>query len=433
MSAIELESPRTVCLAYARGCPRSAIDLGHLHSYFVANGWRIKGHIQDAEFVVVSTCGFDTYNEKESMRLLSVAEKKRAPGSTLIVVGCLAGINPSLILDHFDATVISPKDLDRLDDITNTNVKLMDVPDLTYTLPVVSAGRYCFKHSERIVKARRLEKFIEDKKPFVRSIFKTFGIERIAVTALHHIKHGLSPKNRRLLEPVGNVCDIMVARGCLGECAYCAIRFAAGPLKSKPLQTIFTQFDNALAQRFRHFRIIAGDVGPYGQDIGTDVYELFRGFFCRSAKFKLTIRSINPKYLIHYSEELTQLFIENVQKINYLSVPIQSGSERIVELMKRQHSVSQIKQCLVGLKRKRPELTLDTQVLVGFPTETRSDFADTLQLLRDVKFDRIIVYRYSDRPNTPASNMQGKVSEEIIMARISQLQNEFSLTAIVDL
>lgn len=433
MLKIRKVKPLTACLAFALGCPRSAIDLAQLYAYLVANGWRVKRRIQDADLVVVSTCGFEKDCEKESMRLLSFMDKKRKKSSIFVVVGCLAGINPSLILNHFDAIVIPPKDLDMFDGIIDARIKQVDVPDLTYTDPIFCTARSCFRYSERDGKAGRFKAIVKDTKPIVRSALRSLGLERATLSVYHQIKHSLVNKGRAVVEPTGNYCDIRVARGCLGKCSYCAIRFAAGPLYSKPLKTILAEFDHALGKNFRHFRIIAGDVGPYGQDIGTNVCELFRMFFQRKEKFKLTVRSINPEWFIRYFEELAYLFAENGEKINYLSFPIQSGNDRILALMQRQHKASQAKECLLALREKCPEIILDTQVMVGFPSETDSDFADTLQFLRDVNFDRLLIYPYADRPHTEASKMPGKISEVAIQNRISQLQKEFPLKTSVGL
>jgi tRNA A37 methylthiotransferase MiaB len=433
MLKIKGEKQPTVCLAFALGCPRSGIDLAQLYAYFVANGWRVKRRIQDADLVVIFTCGFEKDTERESMRLLSFADKKRKESSTLIVVGCLAGINPSLILSKFDAIVIPPKALDRFDDIIDARIKQADVPDLTYVDPIYRAAWSCFGYSERNEKAGRLKSIMEDAKPFVHSTLRSLGLERTTLSVYHQVKHSLGNKAQSLVEPVRNRCDIRVASGCLGECSYCAIRFAVGPLRSKPLETILAEFDHALGNSFRHFRIIAGDVGPYGQDIGTDICELFRKFFQRREEFKLTVRSINPKWFIRHFEELACLFADNREKINYLSIPVQSGNDRILELMQRQHKASRAKDCLLALREKCPDITLDTQVIVGFPSETDRDFADTLQFLKEVNFDRLLIYPYADRPHTAASKMQAKVSGEVIQDRISQLRRKFPLKTSVGL
>jgi tRNA A37 methylthiotransferase MiaB len=188
---------------------------------------------------------------------------------------------------------------------------------------------------------------------------------------------------------------------------------------------VLREFRTALGKAFREFQLVAGDTGAYGQDIGSNVVGLLRAMFAQEGKFRLTIMDFNPEWLIAYSDQLIALFAEQTHKMRFISIPIQSGSDRILRLMRRRYTASQATECLCGLKEDCPEMCLNTHVMVGFPTETDEDFDRTIQLLRRVRFDRIEIFRYCDRPNTATSLMNDKVSRETIEGRVSRLRNEF--------
>jgi tRNA A37 methylthiotransferase MiaB len=406
------------------------MDVGMLFSYFKANGWSIKRRIQDADLVLVATCGYDNYNEEHSIRLLLLADKKRKRGSKLVVIGCLAGINEPLIQGGFEAETMPPVELERLDETIGAKVKLREVQDANNMDPYFRKSWRCFGYSERHGKAGRLKSAAMDIEARLQGalMYLGAGVEEAVLSAAQRTKQALKRGGRSSLEPVGRVATVRVAYGCDGECSYCAIPFAAGKLCSKPLEQVLSEFDGCLDKGYRKFRIIAGDIGPYGQDTGTNVVELFKGLFEREERFRLAVRSINPEWLIAYAEGLTELFKRNSERMYYITTAVQSGSERILKLMRRKYGAAEVKQCLCRLREECPGLRLRTHVMAGFPTETEEDFEDTVELLREVKFDEIVMFSYADRPKTKAREMGDKVAGETIKERISKLQREFPLT-----
>jgi tRNA A37 methylthiotransferase MiaB len=401
---------KSVCIAFAAGCHRSEMSTAMLFAYFEANGWEIKEWFQDVDIVLVSTCGVDLRSEEHSMRLLSIVDKKRKADSTLVVCGCLAGINQSRIQKDFDVVTISPIEMGKLDEVINAKVKLQDVRDINYIDPYIDRARHSFGFFER----------------YLRSTLESFGrgdsalIKRKVQEKIH--------KGSSRLEFSKGVFSIKVSYGCLEECSYCAIRFAEGSLRSKPLERILEEFDTGLNEGYENFRIIGTDVGAYGQDVGMNVADLSRKLFERENKFNLELSDLHPKWFIAYSKELIELFVENNQRIHLVIVPIQSGSESLLKLMKRDHTISEAQECLCELRKACPEIKLATHALVGFPSETDSDFEATIEFLKKVNFDRIDIYGYGDRPNTLASQMENKVSEETIKSRICRLREEFPQT-----
>ena len=121
--------------------------------------------------------------------------------------------------------------------------------------------------------------------------------------------------------------------------------------------------------------------------------------------------------LIRYFDELLPLIENNHKKINFICVPLQSGSDRILRLMKRPYNIKQVENCLSALKIALKNGELRTHIMVGFPGETKEDFQKTMQLIKKIRFDGMGVFTYSDRPNTEASKMKNKIPERIKLYR----------------
>ena len=231
----------------------------------------------------------------------------------------------------------------------------------------------------------------------------------------------------RHLEPAGNVFHLRVAAGCMGVCSYCAIRLAAGPLRSKPLQGILDEFDEGLRQGHKEFNIIAGDIACYGQDIGLTVVDLFEGFFARQGDFRLTLLDLGPEWGVKYTEALTRLFVANSARIRLVVFPVQSGCDRILEKMERGYSAETALAFMERLHHANPPIQTATHVMAGFPGETEADFEETLAFLRKARFNRVDVYRYNDRPGTEAIHMDEKISEQVQAQRLARIEQEFGI------
>jgi threonylcarbamoyladenosine tRNA methylthiotransferase CDKAL1 len=387
---------QTVCIAFARGCPRNEMDTALLTRYFELNDWAPARDFESADLIVVATCGFDEGNRRESLRLLGLADKRRKEGSRLLVVGCLPGIEPEAIHDRFDAVAICSSAINQLDEIIQARVKLCDVAPVNDIASAIATAKNRWGFLER--------------HPTVKDIRESVS--------------------RRLRQRRGSTTAdatyfIRIARGCAEECTYCAIRFATGLLRSKAPEAILAEFDAGLEQGYRRFELIADDIGPYGQDIGTDCVELLKSLFDRPEDFQLVLTDVNPRYMIRYESRIIDLLQANCRRVHLLRVPVQSGSDHILEQMLRKYTSGQVVNCLMHLRRAAPTIPLDTHVLVGFPGETDQDFEQTLDLLRAIRFDSIQVYHYADRPKTLASTMAGKVPERVIDKRIRTLLREF--------
>lgn len=396
---------KTACVAFASGCPRSKNDAYLLIEYFKKNGWKITTAFREADLILLGTCGFNKFNEEKSIEFLSIAFRKKRKDVRPIVFGCLPGINKEQILKKFDVETITPATLNKLDDIIKATIKLNQIPEPNFIDDYLEKYISTFSFLDRL-----LVKF---------QLSRKFKRKALIRTCLY--------KGRKvLLKHSEQLFNLRIAKGCLESCTFCAIKFATGLINSKAFEDVLAEFRSGLSQGYKVFPLIAEDVGAYGQDIGTNIAELLKMLFKHQENFQLLWSDFNPKWLIKYSSELIPLLAQNNNRIKYIGFPIQSGSEKIIQLMDRGYTVEDAKKCMLELQQASPKLRIITHVLIGFPGEKEKDFSETKQFLRTIRFDKIDVYKYDDRPNIQAAKLLEKVSENVKYKRIWQLHREFS-------
>ena len=210
-----------------------------LFPYFKANGWDITQNFRKADVVLVSTCGVNKRAERKSIRLLSIADRNRKCNSKLVVLGCLAGINEKVLNEKINATLVPPIASGKLDQIINAKVKLTEIEEPNHMQPVVDKAQKCFSTFDRLISE------FEPSKVFLHRVFDYF-----------------KPNGVTSFEK--DAFSIRILKGCLGECTYCAIKFAEGSLVSRPMDTILTEFDAGIESKNEHFVVIGTDVGAYG-------------------------------------------------------------------------------------------------------------------------------------------------------------------------
>jgi len=400
----------TVCIAFGLGCPRAQVDTARLFGYFRANGWTVCDSIEVADLVVVTTCGFCKAFEDRSVQLLESTERRRKQGSRLVVVGCLAGINEERLRETFDADIVSPKNVTDLDGLIGAAVSFDDVDDPNHIEPCIDGASRCFSEEER----RGHEALLR------------FGLRRALDASGMNAWIARSSRTHRahVPKPTDRVYSLRVAQGCMGDCTFCAIKFACGPLKSKPLGAVLAELDRGLLAGYTEFRLIAQDLGSYGQDLGITVVDLLEGILGHPDDFGLTLLDFDPKWLAAYESALVPLLAGNRSRIRCMLVPLQSGSEPILESMRRGHTAQAAKEALLAVRAACPDTVLETHVIIGFPGESEQDFQDTVALLRAIHFDHVTVCDYEDRPGTVASQMAAKIPRRVIKSRGLRLRRE---------
>ena len=296
--------------------------------------------------------------------------------------------------------------------------------------PLVVAG--CLPKAEQ----QTVEKFAENASLLgPNSIGKTLqvikstldGQKIIALGDTDITKVGL-PKIR-LNSAIGIV---EIASGCMSECTFCQTKLSKGDLKSYRIGDIVRQVRTEISDGCNEVWLTSTDNGCYGLDIGTDLPELINSVSEIEKQFFIRVGMMNPMYMPKIRDNLLKSFESN-KVFKFLHVPVQSGSNKVLNDMKRGHTEQTFRDIIEKFRGNFEKFTISTDVIVGFPTETEEDFEDTLNLLQNTKPDIVNLSRYSQRPGTIAAEMKqidvtevkrrSKIAYELI-SRISEENNK---------
>ncbi len=394
---------KTVCVSFARGCPRSELDATLIIDYFKANGWRVTNKFKEADLVLVNSCAFSGEVEEESMEYLSIASRKKRKDAPLITFGCMAQISRERILRDTDIIPLTRSSIHQLDGMIQATVKLGELQDANITREAIRTAAASFTWLDRVWVNFKLWRDVPVK-GFLR-----------ALAGRPTVQHS---------DPSKDVFNIRVGIGCLSECSYCAIRRSCGVLHSKPLETICAEFETGVAEGHRTISLIGEDVGSYGQDTGTNIADLMRVLLSHGGDYQLSVTDFGPRWLVKHFPDLLEVISENADRIEFLEFPLQSGSEKIIRAMNRGYSVKEAAECILALQRVAPGVPIRTHFIVGFPGETDEDFEQTMELARSIPFEDVSIYRYSDRPGTDASLLPNKIPAGTINRRFKMLCRE---------
>ena len=229
------------------------------------------------------------------------------------------------------------------------------------------------------------------------------------------IKAGL-PKVR--FDPFVHISQI--CEGCVGRCTYCCTRFARGKLQSYPVKDIKAEIESAVSDGCVEIQLTAQDTAAYGKDTGGKLSELINEITTIPGDFRLRVGMMHPKSMMGDIDELIDAFMhKNVYK--FMHIPVQSGSNSVLNHMGRGHTVAQFKEIISEVREKIPEISIATDIIVGYPTETDEDFEDTLKLIDDIKPNFIHISKYRHRPMAISSALPE--IDHIIMKRRSKALN----------
>ncbi|TKJ17411.1 hypothetical protein CEE44_02650 [Candidatus Woesearchaeota archaeon B3_Woes] len=330
-------------------CRRRSLDATKLVNYFRLNKCNIVKKAQEADYIILLTCAYKQSKEDECFKLIKQLQNY---GGELVILGCLPAISPTKFREKFNGKYIIPQKLEEIDIFfKDFKIKFSELPD----------GN------------------------------KEFGLSQ--------------EENKD--------CLLRIGWGCISNCSYCAIPKATGTLKSKPLGVCLEEYRMLLERGYKEFNICAENVGSYGVDIKSSLQVLLEKMEGVEGKQKVywNIHEIHPKWVIEYKSDLIKWVKKG--KIKCLGCTIQSGSDRILKLMNRYDKSEDIVKTLLELKKANSNLYLSTHVLVGFPSETEEDLEDTLNVIKQIGFDMVIVYVYTLREGTAAYKLEGRIDNRV--------------------
>jgi tRNA-2-methylthio-N6-dimethylallyladenosine synthase len=284
------------------------------------------------------------------------------------------------------------------------------------------------------------EKLFE-KSPCLDLVFGTHSINK-----LPHILKGVEEKRSKVCEI--KMCEngcldegvfdsssqkvssyVSIIRGCNNFCSFCVVPYVRGRERSRPEEEILEEIKHLSRKGVKEIVLLGQNVNSYGNDLGTA--ESFPRLLTLINDIKgierIRFITSHPKDL---SDDLIRCFEELDKICEHIHLPVQSGSNKILKLMNRGYTRENYLEKVDKLRRVCPEIGITSDMIVGFPQETQKDFEDTLELMKEVKFDDLFSFQYSDRPMTSATRFKEKIPPDIKRERLKILQetqNKYNL------
>jgi threonylcarbamoyladenosine tRNA methylthiotransferase CDKAL1 len=257
------------------------------------------------------------------------------------------------------------------------------------------------------------------------SIERTAGIMRSTLSGRRSVEleDSISDKiniPRIRLNPVVSIVEI--ASGCMSECSFCQTKLAKGWVRSYRIGDILKQIQEDVQNGCKEIWLTSTDNGCYGRDTGSTLVDLLKACCSIDKDYKIRLGMMNPMYLPEMQDDLIDIFYSNDKLFKFLHIPIESGSDRILRKMKRGHTSRIFLDSVRAFRKKIPEMTISTDVIVGFPSETEDDFNETIRLIEKSEPDIINSARYSARPGTESAKWRdGRISSDVAKTRSEQI------------
>lgn len=371
------------------GCSKNLIDTEVAIGLFKDNHYEIVNNPNDAEILVVNTCGFIESAKEEAINtILEMAEYKKKKCKYLIAMGCL-------VQRYYEDLVKLLPEVDLFIKIDEYN-KLWDKIEDLIKRDIVEKS-----------KTKTIKK-ISEIKPLPMPTYNEF-MERVVTTGK-------------------NYAYLKIGEGCSNKCTYCAIPYIRGPFVSRKMEDILDEAEMLAKKGIKELIVIAQDTTKYGVDIygESKLAELLE----KISKVK-GIEWI--RFLYSYPEGITDKLINvvatNGKIAKYFDIPIQHISNPILKKMNRRTSKEDVTKIIEKIRKAVPDVTLRTSLIVGFPGETKENFEELLEFVKNTKFDKLGTFMYSKEEGTPAEKLPDQIHGNTKKARynkIMEAQQEIS-------
>jgi MiaB/RimO family radical SAM methylthiotransferase len=368
----------------ANGCEEARLDAQKLKNLLAGTNYICTNDARLADIIVFYACGHLQGNENESLSIIRTMIRLKKKSAMLVVWGCLTEINPEAIERIYKGSMVGPEHWDFFCDLFHQ-----------------SRERMQHVHSNILNTGNK------QTKPHLMS----------ALGLLNILRYAFDYEQRK-------TWYIKVESGCTEKCTYCSDRLAFKCVSSEPIDAIISQFELGLESGFKHFYLVGRDLGSYGHDLGSDLPTLLNKMLENHVDqdYSLSLCNMSPRSLIQFYPKLRNILSSG--KISQVGSHIQSGSNRILELMGRKSSIHEWLKVIKDIKENYPDIRLTTSIIVGFPTETEQDFSKSMDLLDIISFDEIDVYKYEERPNLPSLRLRGRVSSKVKEARSNRMRRK---------
>lgn len=351
------------------GCSKNLVDAEIMLGILNKQGHQLVGDAEDADMVIVNTCGFIESAKQESIdSIVTFADmKKEGQLKYLLVSGCLAQRYP--------------------DELTS------EIPEID---AVVGTGSY--QNINEIVDKLQEEKGIKD------------------ISDINFIFNEDLP---RYISTPNHLAYLKIGEGCDNNCTYCIIPKLRGKYRSRKMDILIEEAKSLKERGVKELVVIAQDTSVYGNDIYNKpmLAELLEKLA------KLDFKWIRVLYL--YPEGITKELLDVIAKYDnicsYFDIPMQHASDKILKLMNRKTSKLELKEKVNMIRQSVPNATIRTTFIVGFPGETDTDFNELLEFVEEIKFDKMGAFTYSREEDTPADKLHNHLDEEVKRDRLERI------------
>jgi ribosomal protein S12 methylthiotransferase len=354
------------------GCEKNRVDGEAMGGLLRAAGYELADTAADADIIVVNTCGFIKKAVKESIEtILELAEYKRTGRcKALLVTGCMA--------ERYREEILT------------------EIPEADAVLGVAEYGQIAEK---------------------IKNIPETDTFNPAEISGNNDSEAFYA---KRLLLPVSHIMPVKIAEGCDNRCTYCTIPSIRGPYRSRTTEGILAECAQLAERGAREIVLVAQDTALYG----TDLY----GKPCLPELLK-EIAQIEKlawvRVMYAYPEHITPEIIEALAALKkvcrYLDMPTQHSHDAVLKRMGRRGGAKKLRETVQALRAQIPDIVLRTTLITGFPGETDEEFDDLYSFIRETRFDRLGVFKYSREDGTPAAKMKGQVKAAVKNERYKKL------------
>lgn len=355
------------------GCSKNLVDSEHyLGILSQRKNMELTSDLEDADIIIVNTCGFIGDAKRESIETILEAGELKKTGKLkkLVVAGCLAQKYSGEIL----------KEMPEVDAVIGTG----DIDKIETLIDGILAGK-------QVVETSNID------------FLANADTERIRTTAPH-------------------TAYLKISEGCNRHCTYCIIPQMRGRLRSRSIEDIVKEAKAMVASGVREINLLAQETTEYGIDLyGEKKLASLMRELCKIEGLKwLRSYYMHPEYI---TDELIEVIKEEDKICKYFDVPIQHVSDNILQNMARAKNGDQVKDVLYRIRKAIPEATIRTTLIVGFPGETEDNFQELVEFVKDFKFDYAGVFKYSREEDTVAYSLPDQVDEGIKDRRYAELVN----------
>ncbi len=344
------------------GCSANFADMEMIAGQLRQNGWNIANDPNSSSLNVIVTCSVkDVTEHRMAHRIKALSQT----GRPIIIAGCLPSADRKLVEKlNSKASLMGPNSINKTTEIANSTV-----------------------NGNRTISLEKSK------------------IEKVNLPRLK-------------INPIISIVEI--ASGCLSECSFCQTKLAKGNLQSYRIGEIIKQINNDLKTGVKEIWLTSTDNGCYGLDIGTDLVELLKKCEQINGNFWIRLGMMNPMYIKNMVNGLAEQFQISNKLFKFIHIPVQSGSEKVLKKMKRGHTAKTFREIVKLFREKVPNMTIATDIISGFPTETDDDFDLTIKLLQETEPDIINSSKFSSRPGTMASKLKS-IDKNIVSKRSEKL------------